>query len=99
MSIVLILAGSAQALSAGAYVAVESGASFVPDRTIEGLQLPTNPTTGRGAHPGAQPGIAGLVAAGHAFGNGLRVELEGNIRSNGLNGSTHTQGTELKYGM
>jgi OmpA-OmpF porin, OOP family len=99
MSIVLILAGSAQALSAGAYVAVESGASFVPDRTIEGLQLPTNPTTGRGAHPGVQPGIAGIVAAGHAFGNGLRVELEGNIRSNGLNGSTHTQGTELKYGM
>jgi OOP family OmpA-OmpF porin len=80
-------------------VAVQSGATLVPDRTIEGLQLPTNPTTGNGGHPGVRPGIAGIVAVGHAFGNGLRMELEGNIRSNGLNGSTHTQGTELKYGV
>jgi opacity protein-like surface antigen len=98
--LVAVAAHNAQAQYAGeSYLTIAPGANFAPERTIQGLELPGRPTTGQGGHPTIEPGIAGIIALGHAFGFGLRAELEGNIRSNTIDGSGATSGTELKYGL
>ncbi|HTZ69649.1 MAG TPA: OmpA family protein [Acetobacteraceae bacterium] len=85
------LSGFAGALIAGAawaqpvtgpYVSLGGGANFLQDEQIRG-----NPF-----FPGRKltfdTGVAGAGAVGYGFGNGFRVEVEGNYRQNSLTGIT-----------
>ncbi len=64
---------SAQPLS-GLYVAADGGASFAGSPTSSGGRTRVETRTGP----------LGLGAIGWAFGNGLRAEIEGSVRSNGI---------------
>ncbi|CAH2601772.1 Porin family protein [Rhodovastum atsumiense] len=83
----------------GSFISMQIGPNLVTYRTIQGVQLPSATGSGRGTNLGFEPGIAGTVAAGQAFGDGLRAELEASVRSDGFAGSPRATGTELKLGV
>ncbi|KAA5609131.1 OmpA family protein [Rhodovastum atsumiense] len=91
----------AEAIS-GLYIGAGVGANFLQNQTIKGVQLPGAPYAFAGSNPKFDTGLATLGSVGWGFGNGLRVELEGNYRFNnlrsvgGIPGSP--TGTEEKYG-
>ena len=94
------LAGTASAQPVtGLYVGAAGGANFMQEqqlRTISPAGVPT--LYGRGSF---DTGYAALGNIGWGFGNGLRVEVEGNYRRNdysGSQGGVSVGGREKKYG-
>ncbi len=105
--LLLVLAASAlpagaqaQAVS-GPYVSLGAGADFLQDQVVEPYE---------GAGPSKRdftfdPGPAGNAALGYNFGNGLRLEVEGDYAHSHLDGVTfpggmpgEAVGTEIQYG-
>jgi hypothetical protein len=93
------LAGTATAQPvSGPYVSLGAGANFQQDEPIR--ENPFFP----GSKLSFGTGVAGAGALGYGFGNGFRVELEGNARQNslqtitGLGFPASAGGREQKYG-
>ena len=89
----LLLAGAVLVASvaraqpvSGVYVGLGGGANFLQDETVR--LSPAFPS-GRDRF---DVGYAGIGSAGYGFGNGVRVELEGNYRDNTLQ---HFRGTSF----
>ncbi len=72
----------------GLYIGAGVGVNLKSDLNIKNLQQ-TNTLTGGISTPnlslGSGAGPVGLGAIGWGFGNGLRVELEGDYRNNNFN--------------
>ena len=105
------VAAKAEAIS-GLYIGAGAGANFLQDETIKSVGFPnvgipqTNLRTG-GLTSKAKfdVGPVGVVSFGYGLGNGLRLEIEGNYRSNKFNkvgngplGFSSAGGDERKYG-
>ena len=108
------VAAKAEAIS-GLYIGAGAGANFLQDETIKSVGFPnvgirqTNIRTGGlGNKAQFNTGFVGAVSVGYGLGNGLRIELEGNYRSNKFNrvgaggntvlGFNRAGGDEQKYG-
>jgi OmpA-OmpF porin, OOP family len=93
----LATAAAAQPVT-GPYVSLGAGANFLQDEPIR--QNPSFP----GSKLSFDTGVAGVGAVGYGFGNGFRVELEGNARQNslqsisGLSFPASAGGREQSYG-
>jgi OmpA-OmpF porin, OOP family len=100
-----LLHGAAQAQPVtGLYVGGAGGANFLQQERIKsvlagGVNVPSQVRTG------FQTGVAGLGSLGYGFGNGVRLELEGNYRTNrpdsfpgAAPGIRSVGGREQKYG-
>ncbi|HSU07445.1 MAG TPA: OmpA family protein [Acetobacteraceae bacterium] len=72
----------------GLYIGVGAGVNLKTDQNIKNLQR-TDTLTGGISTPnlsvGSRAGFIGLGSIGWGFGNGLRVELEGDYRNNSFN--------------
>ena len=83
----------------GLYVGAGGGFNFLDGEHIKASSLPV--PVGR-VQTKYQPGWAGLGSVGYGFGNGFRVEVEGNYRTNHLRSNTQISGSssssEEKYG-
>jgi len=103
----------------GLYVGAGAGVNFRQDQDVKGLTVVNGPGTGivLGSGFGGVPlgvntgltkqydvGAVGVISLGWGFGNGLRVELEGNARNNrvskltGTPFPTNSGGNEVTYG-
>ena len=86
------LAAQAQPVT-GLYIGAGAGVNWKNDPAIKNLQE-TNTLTGGVAISNSNlqtgPGPVALGAIGWGFGNGLRVELEGDYRNNNFNGLSHS---------
>ncbi len=95
---------AAQPIS-GFYVGASGGAGFLEDGRIRGFVPSTAPQIApSGTVLSYKTGWVGLASIGYALGNGVRLELEGNARSNDLSAGAKTanvsgrSGKETKYG-
>ncbi len=105
-----ILAFPAAALAqpvTGLYIGAGGLGNILQNETVKSFTARGNippQTLGRGSNPKFDIGYGGLATIGYGFGNGIRVELEGNYRANDLRSvSTGTaalrpRGHEEKYG-
>ena len=89
--------GQAQPVT-GLYIGGAGGANFLQRETFKNV----NTTPVGGTYAGFQTGYAALGSVGYGFGNGLRIEVEGNYRHNQFGspsplGRTNS-GYEEKYG-
>ena len=107
------IAAKAEAIS-GLYIGAGAGANWLQDEKVQSVGfpqagIPQTTLNARGLSStkiGTDTGFVGLGSIGYGFGNGLRVEVEGNYRSNpfkrirggGLQGFTSAAGDERKYG-
>ncbi len=66
----------------GLYVGLGFGANFLMN---EGVGPSSNSINGSGTQLHYDPGGVAVTSVGYGLGNGLRLELEGNFRDNGLN--------------
>jgi outer membrane protein OmpA-like peptidoglycan-associated protein len=85
----------------GLYVGAGAGVNLLQNETIKGLDLGAAGTIGQHSNPKFNAGAAGVVSLGYGFGNGLRVEIEGDYRENQLRavgGIGAGGGHEDKYG-
>jgi OOP family OmpA-OmpF porin len=94
----LPVAASAQPIT-GLYIGAGAGVNIMQDEHshITGPTIPGTLSRDVGFHFGP----AGEVSLGYGLGNGLRAEIEGDIRSNDANrfpGATAVGGREMKYG-
>ncbi len=97
--------GTAQAQPvSGVYIGAGGGANFLQDERIKSIRGPRG-TTPSNARAVFQTGVVGLGSLGYGFGNGVRVELEGNYRYNRPDsfrnagaGIRSIGGREQKYG-
>ena len=99
-----VLTGAAAALPAmaqpvtGLYIGGAGGGNFLQRETYKSIN--GRPVGGTSA--GFKTGYVGLGSIGYGFGNGLRVEVEGNYRHNGFGSPTplgpRNNGYEEKYG-
>jgi len=64
----------------GLYVGAGAGVNFLQTEPTELLRTSPSATIGNRDVRYDQPGGAGVISLGYGFGNGFRVELEGNIR-------------------
>jgi OmpA-OmpF porin, OOP family len=69
----------------GLYVGAGAGVNWLGQQNVNAI---TDTTTGQslavgGSHLSYDIGFVGLASVGYGFGNGLRLELEGNYRNNG----------------
>lgn len=81
-----LVVGTAQAQPfKGVYVGAGAGYNLPQDITVH-TPLPTNPRT----QLNTNGGLVALGSVGYGFGNGLRLELEGNYRNTGLKSVTST---------
>jgi len=72
----------------GLYVGGAGGANFLQDERIKSVRVVnrfTDQVFGFTGHTGFNTGIVGLGSVGYGFGNGVRVEVEGNYRNNQFN--------------
>ena len=103
-----VLGGQARAQPVtGLYVGASGGANFLQTERIEDVRVGglTFPSRERVSF---DTGVVGVGSFGYGFGNGLRVELEGNYRNNRFSGqdgfitspsfSSSFGGREQKYG-
>lgn len=96
-------AARAQPVS-GLYIGAGGGGNFMQDERIKSIRT-LGAVAPSGSRVGFQTGIVGVGSLGYGFGNGVRVELEGNyrynrpdsFRSNGP-GARSVGGREQKYG-
>ena len=83
----------------GIYVGLGGGANFLQDETV---RLSPSFPSGKDRFG---VGYAGLASVGYGFGNGVRIELEGNYRNNtlqhflGTSFPTEAGGTQENYGV
>ncbi len=106
------IAAKAEAIS-GLYIGAGAGANWLQNEKIKSVGFPQAgiPQTRLNANDSetkikTDTGFVGLFSVGYGFGNGLRVEVEGNYRTNkfngikggGLQGFTSAGGDERKYG-
>lgn len=92
-------AARAQAVS-GLYIGLGVGPNFMQDQSIGGTSL-AGQLTSQFKRTSFDMGLAAVGSVGWRFGNGLRVELEGNFRQNAVSsirGAATSGGDELKYG-
>ena len=87
----------------GVYVGAGGGANFLEDEPVRSTTINGKPKGGGGS-VGYETGWTGLGSVGWGFGNGVRVELEGNWRSNDLGHGNlppgaSASGQETKYGV
>ena len=74
----------------GVYIGAGIGANFLQDSSAQGIAFPG--LNNRVANPGQfgfnkvgfDTGFVGLASVGYGFGNGFRVEVEGDYRQNGI---------------
>jgi outer membrane protein OmpA-like peptidoglycan-associated protein len=70
----------------GLYVGLGAGYNYLQDTNVKSVVSPTGPISiPSGAKVTGNGGFAGLVNVGYGFGNGFRVELEGNFRQDDMN--------------
>jgi outer membrane protein OmpA-like peptidoglycan-associated protein len=104
----LPFAASAQPVT-GLYIGAGAGVNITQSENIKNLSFPTLAPLGGGLSTSGKfngnTGFAGVLSVGWGFGNGLRLEIEGNYRNNkpdsasGFNTTNITGGsTEQKYG-
>ena len=80
--VALAQTAGAQPIS-GIYVGAAGGAGFLQNQRIRGYSPSDVPSVAPSSTTmGYQTGWVGLGSIGYAFGNGMRAELEGNIRAN-----------------
>ncbi len=107
------IAAKAEAIS-GLYIGAGAGANFLQDEKVKSVGFPQagipqtnlNARGSSGTKIKTNTGFVGLASIGYGFGNGLRVEVEGNYRDNKFNGIkggglgafTSAGGNERKYG-
>lgn len=89
-------APAAAQFASGPYVAGGFGWNLVPDTDLN-LDQAGAAALGRAGYGGSGtvgfgPGVAGVLSLGWGFGNGLRLELEGNYRSNEADSATGAAG-------
>ncbi len=94
----------------GIYVGAGAGANFMQDQTYKQLFLTSpfagnrfTPATPATAFPsygkqGFDVGATGVASVGYGFGNGVRVEVEGDYRYNGISNGAGSTAREQKYG-
>ncbi len=94
---------SAQPVS-GLYIGAGGGVNFMQDERNKSILFP-RATIPSSARVGFQTGIVGVGSLGYGFGNGVRVELEGDYRYNRVGSFRNTGqvtisvgGREQKYG-
>jgi outer membrane protein OmpA-like peptidoglycan-associated protein len=87
------------------YIGAGVGANLLQNETVKNATFPNGVRAGAGVNPKFSAGIVGLGSVGWGFGNGLRVELEGNYRENdgrsvgSVSGpATWVRGSSEKYG-
>lgn len=91
----------------GLYVGAGGLGNILQNETVSRFTargtIPPN-TLGRGSNPKFDVGYGGLASIGYGFGNGMRVEIEGNYRANDLRSvssgtaALRPRGHEEKYG-
>lgn len=88
----------------GVYIGAGGGANFLQDERIKSIRG-SGGTTPSNVRASFQTGVAGVGSVGYGFGNGVRVELEGNYRYNRPDsfrnagpGIRSIGGREQKYG-
>ncbi len=106
LALPLLLSGAAQAQPvSGLYIGAGGGANFLESQRIRTTTLGgvTTPVASSN-HISFDTGYAGLGSVGYGFGNGVRVEVEGNYRYNRISaitappGGVSAGGNEQKYG-
>lgn len=101
----LALHGAARAQPvSGLYIGAGGGGNFMQEERIKSIRT-LGAVAPSGARVGFQAGIVGVGSLGYGFGNGVRVELEGNYRYNRPDsfrsagpGTRSVGGREQKYG-
>ncbi len=106
------IAAKAEAIS-GLYIGAGAGANWLQREKVKSVGFPqagirqTNLNTrGLTSEVRSDVGFVGVASVGYGLGNGLRIEVEGNYRSNkfnrigggGLQGFSSAGGDERKYG-
>ncbi len=102
MPILLGSAAQAQPVT-GLYIGGAGGANFMQREFNQVYHLNGGPRTLDRGQTSFGTGAAGVASVGYGFGNGLRVEAEGDYRYNSIDrsrtlGVLATQGREEKYG-
>ena len=87
----------------GLYIGGAGGANFLQDQRVTGTRLGGVPVAPAAGKTRFDAGVVGLGSVGYGFGNGLRVELEGDYRYNRFDprrvpGDISSGGREQKYG-
>ena len=85
----------------GLYVGGGGGANFLQQEKVDARLFPLGNPVPSNNTQGYRVGIVGLGSVGYGFGNGLRLEVEGNYRNNQLGNSYRVgsdSGREEKYG-
>ena len=89
----------------GLYIGAGGGGNFMQDERNKSIRFPNGATIPASSRVGFQTGFVGVGSLGYGFGNGLRVELEGNYRYNRPDsfrnagpGTRSVGGREQKYG-
>ncbi len=83
----------------GLYIGGGGGVNFLQNEKVVGSSLPA---PGAPAHLIFQPGWVGVGSLGYGIGNGIRMEIEGDFRTNHPRSSypvrSSSDGSEVKYG-
>ncbi len=66
----------------GLYIGAGGGGNFMQDERNKSIRFPNGTTIPSGARIGFDSGVVAVGSLGYGFGNGVRVELEGNYRYN-----------------
>ena len=66
----------------GLYIGAGGGGNFMQDEREKSVRFPNGATLPSGARVGFDSGVVAVGSLGYGFGNGVRVELEGNYRYN-----------------
>jgi opacity protein-like surface antigen len=95
---------SAQPVS-GLYIGAGAMANFLQTETIKHVESPYLGNVQHGSNPVFDPGWGGVASIGYGLGNGVRVEIEGDYRDNGLQSykgavaAGRPSGNEESYGV
>jgi outer membrane protein OmpA-like peptidoglycan-associated protein len=89
----------------GVYIGAGLGANYLMGQD-DRIAAPNNGIAATGVDVGFEWGYAGVISVGYGFGNGLRLELEGNYRQNdvdtvkaaGIGRLARSTGTARSYG-
>ncbi len=77
---------SAQTPISGLYVGAGAGANFLQNENLKTIDIGTTKQNYGKTKLQANVGVRGLASVGYGFGNGLRVEVEGDYFINGISG-------------
>ncbi len=104
-----LLAGSVLAMPAlamaqpvsGLYVGAGLGVNFMQNQTVKSIDLGAAGVSTQHYHPKFDLGPVGVISLGYGLGNGLRVEVEGDYRTNeirSVGGIGAASGRNQQYG-